>query len=116
MLQKLGGEVVVVPYIKVPEEELISRLSGRIVCKECGATFHKKFKSFESCPHDKCEGEYLYQREDDKVETVTNRIKVYLENTAPLIAYYREKGVLREVDGDQPIDDVLASLIAVLPQ
>ena len=116
MLQKLGGEVVVVPYIKVPEEELISRLSGRIVCKECGATFHKKFKPFESCPYDKCEGEYLYQREDDKVETVTNRIKVYLENTAPLIAYYQDKGVLREVDGDQPIDDVLASLIAVLPQ
>jgi adenylate kinase len=115
MLNRLGGEVIVAPYIKVPEAELISRLSGRIVCKECGATFQTKFKPFETCPYDKCQGEYLYQREDDKVETVTNRIKVYLENTAPLIAYYQQKGVLQEVDGNQPIDDVMESLVAVLP-
>lgn len=115
MLGELGGQVNVVPYIKVPEEELIARLSGRQVCKECGATFHMKFNPFETCPHDKCEGEYLYQREDDKVETVTNRIKVYFDQTAPLINYYEDEGVLRPIDGNQDIEQVTEDLLAVLP-
>ncbi|MBN1231433.1 MAG: adenylate kinase [Anaerolineales bacterium] len=116
MLKKFNGKVDTVPYIDVPEEELISRLSGRIVCKECGATFHEKFKPFTGCPEGKCNGEYLYQREDDKVETVTNRIKVYLANTAPLIEFYEDKGVLARVNGDQAIDKVSVEVLAVLPE
>lgn len=115
MLREWGGKVDAVAYIMVPEPELVSRLSGRLVCRECGETFHKRFRPFERCPNDKCEGQYLYQREDDQEETVKKRIKVYLENTAPLIEYYQAKGVLVEVNGDQAIEKVTAELLASLP-
>jgi adenylate kinase len=116
ILEDFSGKVDIVPYIKVPEEVLIGRLTGRLVCKECGATFHKEFKPFESCPYGKCNGEFLYQRTDDNVETVTNRIQVYLENTAPLITHYKEKEVLVEINGNQEMDAVTTELLTVLPE
>lgn len=115
MLAELGGKVVAVPFIKVPEEELVDRLSGRLVCKANGHIFHKKYnppKVPGICDYD---GSELYQREDDKPEVVRNRIRVYLEQTAPLIDFYRARGLLVEIDGNQPIEKVTEDLWNALP-
>lgn len=104
--QKLGAVI----YINVPEEELISRLTGRRVCKQCGATYHLMFeptKVQNIC--DKCQGE-VYQRDDDKIDTVKNRLQVYLKNTQPLINFYKEKGILREINGNQEMEMVFADI------
>ena len=96
--------------IQVPEEELIARVTGRRLCRNCGASYHIKFKPPEEpgiC--DKCGGE-LYQRDDDTEETARRRLEVYAEQTKPLIEYYDEKGVLVNVDGDQSIDAVTQAL------
>ena len=114
MLMKFDGKVDVVPFIDVPTEELVKRLSGRIVCKKCGATFHKVFNPYTVCPSGEDHSEYLYQREDDKEDTVRNRIKVYLANTSPLIEYYEDRDVLARVNGDQDIEAVREDVLAVL--
>ena len=114
MLKEFEGQVNAVPYIKVPEETLIERLTGRWTCRAEGHVFHQKFnppKEKGICDYD---GSELYQREDDKVETVTNRIKVYFEQTMPLIEYYQDTGALIEVDGTQSIDDVSVDLMSAL--
>jgi adenylate kinase len=114
MLTTLGGQVDAVPYIKVPEDVLIERLTGRWTCRAQGHVFHEKFnppKQVGICDHD---GSELYQRDDDTVETVTNRIKVYFKQTMPLIKYYRDAGLLLEIDGTQAIDKVTADLMAAL--
>lgn len=116
MLAELGGEVAIVPYIKVSEGELIERLSGRLTCKAEGHIFHKKYNPPETpgvCDYD---GSELYQREDDQVETVARRIRVYMEQTEPLIDYYRERGLLAEIDGEQPIENVTKDLFDALEQ
>ncbi len=116
ILADLGGKVGVVPFIEVPEDELVERLSGRLICKAQGHIFHKKFnppKVPGVCDYD---GSELYQREDDKPEVVRNRIRVYLEQTMPLVAYYRQRGLLVEIDGTQPIDQVTEALWAALPE
>ena len=97
-------------YLDVAEAELVRRLTGRRVCEDCGATFHVEFDQPEEegvC--DECGGD-LYQREDDTEETARERIRVYEENTAPVVDYFREKGVLVEIDGEQPPDEVWADL------
>jgi adenylate kinase len=109
-----GHRISVVPLITVPDEVVVERLSGRMICRECQATFHKLFNPFQSCPYQKCEGEYLYQREDDKPETVRSRLQVYRQQTSPLIDYYRDRGVLIEIDGNQPLDAVEADLRAAV--
>jgi len=96
--------------IEVPKEKLIGRLTGRRVCKACGATFHLIFNPpAEEGKCDKC-GEVLFQRADDSEETVVNRLNVYEKQTAPLIDYYGTKGILKTIDGDQPIDQVLVDI------
>jgi len=114
MLAVFKGQVNAVPYINVPEEVLIERLTGRWTCRAEGHIFHEKYnppKVPGRCDHD---GSELYQREDDKVETVTRRIRVYLEQTQPLIDYYRQRNLLIEVDGKQPIEKVTVELLAAL--
>jgi len=114
MLAEFKGQVNAVPYIYVPEDVLIERLTGRWTCRAEGHIFHQKYnppKVPGRCDHD---GSELYQREDDKVETVTRRIHVYLEQTQPLIDYYRQRNLLIEVDGKQPIEKVTAELLAAL--
>ncbi len=114
MLAEFKGQVNAVPYIYVPEDVLIERLTGRWTCRAEGHIFHQKYnppKVPGRCDHD---GSELYQREDDKVETVTRRIRVYLEQTQPLIDYYRQRNLLLEVDGKQPIEKVTAELLAAL--
>jgi adenylate kinase len=103
-----------VPYINVAEEVLVERLTGRWTCRAEGHVFHEKFsppKVTGVCDFD---GSELYQRPDDNVETVTRRIRVYLDQTMPLIAYYRQGGVLLEVDGTKTINQVGADLLAGL--
>lgn len=116
MLADLGGRVTTVPYIKVPEDVLIERLAGRRTCPVCGRVYHEKFNPPKQAGICDVDGAELYQREDDKAETVKHRINVYLEQTRPLIEYYRKKGVLVEIDGTRSIDQVSADLLAVLSQ
>ncbi len=101
-------------YIKVPEEELLNRLSGRWVCRNCQIPYH----IVNSPPQvrgkcDRCGGE-LYQRPDDTVETVKKRLQVYFTETAPLIQYYTKAGKLIEVDGQGGIDEVRRRILAAL--
>jgi adenylate kinase len=115
MLGEFGEQLDAVPYIKVDEKVLIERLTGRWTCVAKGHVFHEKYnppREAGVCDYD---GSALYQREDDKPETVINRIRVYFEQTEPLITYYRQKGLLLEVDGAQPIEDVSEELLKALP-
>lgn len=100
----------VVLYLDVAEEELVRRLTGRRVCKNCGASYHVDFDPPEEpgvC--DECGGE-LYQRDDDTEETARERIRVYRENTQAVIDYFREQDVLVEIDGEQDPDGVWAEV------
>lgn len=100
--------------INVPVEDLISRLTGRRICKGCGATFHVTFNpSAAGSKCEKCDGE-LYQRADDTEETVTKRLTVYSDQTKPLIEYYEDHGLYTEIDGRQQIDKVLADIVTSL--
>jgi adenylate kinase len=114
MLEGFQGKVDAVPYIKVAEQVLIERLTGRWTCRAQGHVFHEKHNLPQKagvCDHD---GSELYQRDDDKAETVINRITVYFAQTAPLIEYYQQGGQLLEIDGTQPIEKVSADLLAAL--
>jgi adenylate kinase len=115
MLQEFHGQVDVVPFITAGEDVLIERLSGRWTCRLNGAhVFNEKTnppKNDKKCDFD---GSELYQRDDDKPETVKNRIKVYFEQTSPLISYYRELGKLVEIDGTHSIDQVTEDLLVAL--
>lgn len=115
MLTGFNGKVQAVPYISVPEDVLVERLTGRWTCRAQGHVFHEKYnppRVAGVCDFDSSE---LYQREDDKAETVKNRIRVYLAQTEPLITYYRQQGVLLEVDGTKTIEQVSADILAALP-
>lgn len=94
--------------IDVPSERLVKRISGRRMCPGCGAAYHVSMYALPTCQ--KC-GAALYQRDDDKEETVMNRLKVYTEKTAPLIAFYEAAGKLVTVDGDQAVDAVTESIL-----
>ena len=114
MLGVFNGTVNAVPYIKVPEDVLVERLTGRWTCRAAGHVYHEKFNPPQGPGVCDVDGSELYQREDDKAETVTRRIRVYLEQTAPLIDYYQKAGVLVEVDGTQPIEQVTVDLLAAI--
>ena len=114
MLKEFAGTVNVVPYISVAPEILIDRLSGRWTCRLNGHVFHEKFNPPETSGVCDIDGSELYQREDDQSATVERRIKVYQEQTAPLIAYYQSNGLLAELDGTKPIEDVTTDLIAAV--
>lgn len=100
--------------VEVPDENIINRMSGRRACVGCGATYHIQFNPTKVegiC--DAC-GEKLILRDDDKPETVKNRLSVYHEQTQPLIDYYSKKGVLAEVDGTQSMENVFNAIVDVL--
>lgn len=115
MLVELGGKVNWVPYINVPEVELVERLTGRWTCRLNPAHIYN-IKSNPPAKTGVCDvdGGELYQRDDDKEETVKNRIQVYFKQTMPLIDYYRAAGVLVEVDGKQSIEKVGLDLLGLL--
>jgi adenylate kinase len=114
LLAEFGGRVNHVPYIAASEATLVERLSGRWTCKAQGHIFHEKYNPPRKPGVCDLDGSVLYQREDDKTETVTRRIQVYFTQTAPLIAYYRERSLLAEIDGARSIEQVSADLLAVL--
>jgi adenylate kinase len=110
--QSKGIDKVV--YIKVSEGELLKRLGGRWICRSCQAPYHE----VESPPKvagkcDRCGGE-LYQRDDDNVETVKNRLKVYFKETSPLIDYYKEAGKLLEINGEGSTTDINQRIVTAL--
>ncbi|MEJ2599564.1 MAG: adenylate kinase [Anaerolineales bacterium] len=114
MLEDFDSQVNGVPYIKVPEDVLVERLTGRWTCRAEGHIFHEKFNPPRQpgvCDYD---GSELYQRDDDKAETVIHRIHVYLEQTMPLINFYQEQGKLLEIDGTQSIEKVSKDLLGAL--
>lgn len=113
MLADFGGKVMCVPYIYVPAQVLIERLSGRWSCKQ-GHVYHEKFNPPQKPGVCDVDGSDLYQREDDQPATVERRIKVYFEQTAPLIEFYQAAGLLVEVDGTQPIETVSAQMLAAI--
>ncbi len=114
ILEELGIKLDSVVNIEVPLEELIGRLTGRRICKSCGATYHMLFNPpAQEGLCDKCGGQ-LYQRDDDTEETAKNRLEVYEKQTAPLLEYYKNTGLLVNVNGNQSMDDVLAEILKVL--
>jgi adenylate kinase len=114
LLHDFNGQVDSVPLITAGEDVLIERLTGRWTCRANGHVFNEKTsppKEDKKCDFD---GSELYQRDDDKEDTVKNRIQVYFNQTAPLISYYRDHGKLVEIDGTQTIDRVTEDLLAAL--
>jgi len=114
MLEEFEGHVDAVPFISGSQEVLVDRLAGRWTCRDNGHIFNEKFNPPKNPGRCDFDGSELYQREDDKAETVKRRIHVYLEQTAPLINYYREHRKLVEIDGMQPIDVVTQSMMKAL--
>jgi adenylate kinase len=114
MLGDMGLDLDVVLELVVDDEEVIRRLSGRRTCRSCGHIWHVDFDPPVRegiCDH--CGGE-LFQRDDDKPDTVQHRLDVYAEQTAPLISFYAEKGILLGIDATGPVDDVTERAIAAL--
>ena len=111
-LAKTGGQVDLVPFITVPNEVLIERLSGRWMSKS-GHVYHALYNPPAVKWLDDVDGSELYQRDDDKPETVAHRIEVYYEQTSPLIEYYQNAGTLVEIDGTQAIEKVKEDLLKV---
>lgn len=114
ILKDLGIKLTGVVNISVPDSELVGRVTGRRICKACGHTYHVAFnpsKVEDVC--DKCGGN-LYQRDDDKEETVKNRLGAYHNQTEPLIEYYKKQGVFMDINGLQDIDKVYDDVKAAL--
>ena len=113
-LAREGRAIDKVVYIQAPQDELLSRLSGRWNCRQCGSVYHERFQPpREAGRCDQCGGE-LYQREDDKPETARKRLEVYAQQTVPLIDYYRARGKLVEIDGDKSVEEVAENLLAAV--
>ncbi len=113
-LDELGLKLDAVISIDVDKRVLVDRLTARRTCRQCGAIFNVLAQPEVAsgvCPS--CGGE-LYQRDDDTVETVTNRLNVYESSTAPLVAYYERKGILHHVGGDRPVDAVFEAIRAIV--
>ena len=112
-LDEMGVEITDVVSIEVADESIMERMGGRRVCKKCGATFHTKYKP--SPNGDKCPcGEELTIRADDDPEVVKSRLVIYHEQTEPLKDFYREKGLLKIVEGQEKLEDTTALMFAAL--
>ena len=113
-LTKLGDRIDYAINVEVPDENIVKRMGGRRACVNCGATYH-----IVSIPTkvegicDRC-GNPVVLRDDDKPETVQKRLKVYHEQTQPLIDYYKKQNILKSVDGTQPMEKVFADIVAIL--
>ncbi|GIN42126.1 MULTISPECIES: adenylate kinase [Heyndrickxia] len=114
ILQDLNKKIDYCINISVDKDILMGRLTGRRICKNCGATYHLEFNPpKEAGVCDRCGGE-LYQRADDNEETVQNRLEVNIKQTQPLLDYYAEKGYLKTIDGEQDINKVFSDIDVLL--
>ena len=114
ILRNAGQNLNCVLSVQVPQDIIVERLAGRRTCRQCGALGHVAFnppKVAGVC--DNCGGE-LYQRDDDKEQTIAHRLQVYEQQTAPLVRYYRERGLLRTIDGVGEIDQIRARVIEAM--
>lgn len=111
MLAELGTSISGVLCIDVPEEALVTRLSGRLVCRECQVPFHQTANPFVSCPENRCRGEHLYRRDDDREETVRQRLATYHARTEPLIDFYDRRALLLRVPGEGRVEEVSAAML-----
>jgi adenylate kinase len=114
LLSELDQEIDHVLHVKVPEEKLVERLSGRRICPTCGRAYHVMYNPPEKegiCDRD---GSALIQRDDDKPETVKNRLAINIEQSKPLLDFYDDKGYLVTLDGDQDIDKVFEDIQSVI--
>ena len=111
ILDDLGRNIDHVISIEVDDEELVTRLTGRRMCKGCGESFHVVFNpSDKEGVCDRCSGE-LYQRDDDKEQTIRQRLAVYSDQTQPLIAFYEKQGKLRRIDGTGSIEEIFSRVV-----
>ncbi len=97
-------------YLEVPFDELVHRAAGRWTCRACGATYNYRVNPPAKAGICDIDAGELYQREDDRFEVVSERIRVYLRDTVPVVEYYRERGILREIDGTRDIESVAADI------
>jgi len=115
IMDELGRKIDAVINIDVNPEILMQRLTGRFICRNCGATYHKINKPTKvegTC--DRCGGHDFYQREDDKPETVENRIQINIEQSKPILNYYNAKEVLHNVDGESGIDHLFNTIQSIM--
>lgn len=111
MLAEHNRELHAAFFINVADEEIVRRLAGRLICRECQAPFHREFNPFKICPKGICRGEFLYQRSDDNPETVRARLRIFHAKTRPVIAFYRQAGLLVEISGEQSVEEVNGRLL-----
>lgn len=110
ILHEMGISLTAVLGINANREDLVKRVSGRLVCRKCSASFHRDFRpSKQQGVCDNCGGE-LYQRADDNEKTIRSRLAVYDEQTKPLIDYYKMSGCYVDIDGDQSMDEVFSDI------
>ncbi len=114
IMSELDREIDAVINIEVPEEELMNRLTGRRICEKCGTTYHLVFNPPKVDGICDIDGGKLYQREDDNPETVSNRLSVNVKQSKPILEYYNNKGVLKNIDGSKYIDEVTNDVIDIL--
>ncbi|EMW2214853.1 adenylate kinase [Staphylococcus pseudintermedius] len=114
ILEELGRTIDAVVNIEVPEEELMNRLTGRRICETCGTTYHLVFNPPKVEGICDIEGGKLYQREDDNPETVANRLEVNVKQSKPILEFYNQKGLLKNIDGSKHIDEVTSDVIEIL--
>ena len=114
IMSELDREIDAVINIEVPEEELMNRLTGRRICEKCGTTYHLVFNPPKVDGICDIDGGKLYQREDDNPETVSNRLSVNVKQSKPILEYYDEKGILKNIDGSKDIDEVTNDVIDIL--
>jgi adenylate kinase len=116
LLAKRGEPISSVIEVSVPREKLVSRLAGRRVCQNCGATYHVEFNPpSKEGVCDRCGGP-LIQRPDDTPEAINRRLDIYFAQTEPLLDYYKARGLLKRVNGDQPIDEVTDAIAAAIDE
>ena len=113
-LAKLGEKMDYAIDVDVPDENIVSRMSGRRACTGCGATYHIIYNPSKKGEYCEVCGEKLILRDDDKPETVQKRLNVYHDQTQPLIDYYTKQSILRTVDGTQDMNDVFAEIAKIL--
>ncbi len=111
LFRELGRTLDGIIYLRVSDEEIVRRLSNRVICHLCQAPFHRLNNPFQSCPHQRCDGDQLYQREDDNPEMIRQRLKIFHRVTGPLVECYQPSGKLVIVEGEGEIQAVRSALV-----